>query len=314
MTAFLPAPQDVGVVRTDRRRLRPLVRDTTATTALRTSVRARRDLVEHRVAAANQLRAHLQIVFPAAAGMFAAIDSAISLTFLERFTTQTHADWLSVKRIASWLSSVGYSGHTTPDVLHTRLLAAPRGTTGNDTAIHAVTTRAFVSVLRVLNTQITALADSIGEQLTIHPDAHIITSLPRSGTVRAARLLAEIGDARGRFPTTDSLACLAGVAPSNRQSGKVKAVTFRWGANRELRDAVCDFDFAGDSRHANPWAAQPYANAIAREHDHPHADVRILGRAWIHIIWRCWQDNLPYDPTQHRALQTLLTTTADKAA
>jgi len=277
VTAFLPAPQDVGVVRTDRRRLRPLVRDTTATTALRTSVRARRDLVEHRVAAANQLRAHLQIVFPAAAGMFAAIDSAISLTFLERFTTQTHADWLSVKRIASWLSSVGYSGHTTPDVLHTRLLAAPRGTTGNDTAIHAVTTRAFVSVLRVLNTQITALADSIGEQLTIHPDAHIITSLPRSGTVRAARLLAEIGDARGR-------------------------------------DAVCDFDFAGDSRHANPWAAQPYANAIAREHDHPHADVRILGRAWIHIIWRCWQDNLPYDPTQHRALQTLLTTTADKAA
>lgn len=47
------------VVRTDRRRLRPLVRDTAATTALRTSVRARRDLVGHRVAVANQLRAHL---------------------------------------------------------------------------------------------------------------------------------------------------------------------------------------------------------------------------------------------------------------
>ena len=51
------------VVRTDRRRLRPFERDTVATTALRTTVRARRDLVIHRVAAANQLRAHLQIVF-----------------------------------------------------------------------------------------------------------------------------------------------------------------------------------------------------------------------------------------------------------
>ncbi len=299
------------VVRTDRHRLRPLVRDTTATTALRGTVRARRDLVEHRVAAANQLRAHLQIVFPAAANLFAAIDSAISLTFLERFTTQSKADWLSPKRLSTWLSSVSYTGRTTPDVLHTHLLAAPRGTTSTDAATHTKTTLAFVAILRALNTQIQALATSIGEQLAIHPDAHIITSLPRSGTVRAARLLAEIGDARGRFPTADSLACLAGVAPSTRQSGKVKAVTFRWGANRELRDAVCDF--AGDSRHANPWAADLYTKARARGHDHPHA-VRILGRAWIHIIWRAWQDNTAYDPTKHRALQTLLNTTTEKAA
>ncbi|HYO18547.1 MAG TPA: transposase [Dermatophilaceae bacterium] len=83
----------------------------------------------------------------------------------------------------------------------------------------------------------------------------------RDGCVRAARLLAEIGDARGRFPTASSLACLARVAPSTRQSGKVKAVTFRWGANMELRDASCDF--AGDSRRADPWAADLYANARA---------------------------------------------------
>src|SRR5690349_12530664 len=58
------------VVRTDRRRLRPLERDTAATAALRGTVRARRDLVIHRVAMANQLRAHLQIAFPAAVGLF----------------------------------------------------------------------------------------------------------------------------------------------------------------------------------------------------------------------------------------------------
>src|SRR6476660_5604778 len=109
------------VVRTDRRRLRPLERDTAATSALRTTVRARRDLVAHRVAVANQLRAHLQIVFPAAVGLFADIDSDISLRFLERFPTQDRADWLSPKRLAAWLSSVGYSGRTLPETLHTRL-------------------------------------------------------------------------------------------------------------------------------------------------------------------------------------------------
>jgi transposase len=290
-------------VRTDVRRLRPMELDSEQTTALRSAVRARRDLVGHRVAAANQLRAHLQAVFPAAAELFADVDSAITLAFLSRFTTQEQADWLSPLRLGAWLKSVSYSGKSDPAVLHARLLAAPRGKAGRHAAVYAGVTVALVAVLRALNTQIQALAASIDAQMNAHPDAVIFQSLPRSGTVRAARLLAEIGDARGRFPTRDSLTCLAGVAPSTRQSGKVKSVTFRWGADKQLRDALCDF--AGDSRRASPWAADLYDKAIARGCDHPHA-VRILARAWAHVIWRCWQDHAPYDQAAHNSLQTLL--------
>jgi transposase len=302
------------VVRTDAARLRPMLFDTTATTTLRATVRARRDLVAHRVAVANQLRAHLQEVFPAAAALFAAVDSDINLAFLDRFPTQDRADWLagtSPKRIATWLASAAYSGRTDPAVLRTRLIGAPRGLTGPHAAVQATTTAALVAVLRTLKTQIQALADSIADQLAAHPDQHVFTSLPRSGTVRAARLLAEIGDARGRFPTPDSLTCLAGVAPSTRQSGKVKAVTFRWAVDKQLRDAVCDF--AADSRHANPWAADLYNRARDRGCDHPHA-VRILARAWLHVIWRCWHDNAAYDPDRHRALQTLLSQDQQRVA
>jgi transposase len=291
------------VVRTDVRRLRPMARDSDQTSALRSSVRARRDLVGHRVAAANQLRAHLEVVFPAAAALFADIDSPITLTFLARFTTQEQADWLSPRRLGAWLASAAYSGRTDPADLHARLLAAPRGATGPHASLHAGVTLALVALLRTLNAQIRILTASISDQLDAHPDAAIFTSLPRSGAVRAARLLAEIGDARGRFPTRDSLTCLAGVAPSTRQSGKVKSVTFRWGADKQLRDALCDF--AGDSRRASPWATALYDKAIARGCDHPHA-VRILARAWAHVIWRCWQDNLPYDPAAHNSLQALL--------
>jgi transposase len=297
------------VVRTDRRRLTPLTRSTPATIALRSTVRARRDLVEHRVAAANQLRAHLQVVFPGAVGLFTALDSQISLVFLERFTTQAKADWLTVDRLDAWLRKVGYSGKTPPRVLHQRLTAAPRGTI--DTSAHAAVTLAFVAVLRSLNTQIAALADKIATQLEVHPDAHIVTSLPRAGTLRAARLLAEIGDARGRFPTAESLACLAGVAPSTRQSGKTKAVTFRWAADKELRDALCDF--AGDCRRANPWAENLYQRARGRGHNHPHA-VRILARAWVDIIWRCWQDGTAYHPDHHNALQRIISEHTPNAA
>ena len=112
-------------LRTDRARLRPLVPDTEAAIALRRACRARKDLVGHRVAAANQLRAHLRNVFPGAVGLFADIDSEISLAFLTRFDTQDRADWLSPSRLADWLKKVGYSGRTDPVVLHQRLLDAP---------------------------------------------------------------------------------------------------------------------------------------------------------------------------------------------
>jgi transposase len=298
-------------VRTDRRRLTPLVPDSQTTTALRKLCRARKDLVAHRIAVANQLRAHLATTLPATVELFNEIDSPISRQFLTRFTTQDALDWLSPKRLTAWLKSVGYCGRTDPVVLHQRISTAPRGATGDYGQTLAAITRAYLATLAAIVAQIDVLNQQITEALDLHPDRDIFTSLPRSGTVRAARLLAEIGDARGRFPTPTALACLAGVAPSTRESGTVRIVAFRWAVDKQLRDAVCDF--AGDSRRANPWAAHLYNQARARGHDHPHA-VRILARAWLDIIWKCWTTNTAYDPAQHRALQRLLNQDQPQAA
>jgi transposase len=302
------------VLRTDRGRLRPVTPAGPATVALRQACRARKDLVRHRVAVGNQLRAHLQCAFPGAVGLFSGLHSAISLAFLARFDCQDRAGWLSQKRLAAWLKAAGYSGRTSPAELYQRLTAAPRGATGGQGAASAQVTRALAAVLAALNTQIKALDNEIAAQLAAHADGHIFTSLPRSGTVRAARLLTEIGDCRARFPDPQALICLAGAAPSTRQSGKHKAVTFRWAVSKQLRDAVCDF--ADGSRHASPWAAKIYTDAIARGKDHPLA-VRILARAWLYVIWDCWQHGAAYDPARHRSLQRLLTaqgTPADQAA
>jgi transposase len=172
--------------------------------------------------------------------------------------------------------------------------------TGEAAHTMAAVTLALVRAIAAVREQIGALERHISGQLLAHPDGHIFTSLPRAGRVRAAALLAEIGDCRARFPTPESLACLAGATPSTRQSGQHRAVTFRFACDKKLRDAL--IDFAADSRHANPWAADIYRRARARGKRHPHA-VRILARAWLVVIWRCWQDGMPYDPARHRALQ-----------
>jgi transposase len=290
-------------VRTDRRRLTPLRRDTDPTTGLRQLCRARKDLIAHRIAVANQLRAHLAIALPAAVDLFTDIDSPISRKFLTRFPTQDQVDWLTPTRLGTWLRANHYTGRKDPAIVHQRITDAPSGATGEHGQLLAVITAAHLATLATIMDQIRVLTDRINTAYDVHPDKAVFAALPRAGTVRAARLLAEIGDARGRFPTATALACLAGVAPSTRQSGSVEVVSFRWAVDKQLRDAVCDF--AGDSRNANPWAADLYAKARARGHDHPHA-VRILGRAWIDVIWKCWTTNQPYNPTKHGALQRFL--------
>jgi transposase len=292
------------VLRTDRARLRPLVPDSPATLALRSVVRARRDLVGHRIAACNQLRAHLAVAFPAGTLLFSELDSPISLAFLSLFGTQDTADRLGEDDLAAWLKTLPNRGRTSgPGQLLARLRAAPAGAAGAEGAARAVVTSALVTTLTTLNAQVRGLEAEIAVQLAAHPDAPVFTSLPRTGTLRAARLLAEIGDCRSRFPDPESLAGLVGVAPVTRQSGKHAATGFRWAVNKQLRGAVCDF--AGDSRHASAWAAALYDGARARGKDHPHA-VRITARAWIYVIWRCWQEGTAYDPAKHRALQRIL--------
>ena len=226
-------------LRTDRARLRPLVPDAPATLALRAAVRARKDLVAHRVAACNQLRAHLAVAFPAAAGLFFGLASPISLRFLASFGSQDAAAGLDEQAIAAWLKTIPGRGKTAPaSVLCARLRAAPDGVTGEDGAALAVITAALTATAGMLAAQIKVLEAGIGAQLAAHPDGHIFTSLPRAGTLRAARLLAEIGDCRSRYPGPQSLAALAGVVPVTRESGTHTSHAFRWAVNRPLRDAV----------------------------------------------------------------------------
>lgn len=77
---------------------------------------------------------------------------------------------------------------------------------------------------------------------------------------------------------------------------------FRWACNKRFRRAITIF--ADNSRHESPWTAHVYAQARARNLDHPHA-VRVVARAWIRVNYRCWHDQTPYDPNLHGAAQKL---------
>ena len=72
------------LARTDRHRFRVLEPDSDETKALRALTRGREDLVGTRTALTNQLRAELDRFWPGPLGLFSALNSRISLAFLER--------------------------------------------------------------------------------------------------------------------------------------------------------------------------------------------------------------------------------------
>jgi hypothetical protein len=92
------------------------------------------------------------------------------------------------------------------------------------------------------------------------------------------------------------MAADAGMSPVALESGKLRVATFRRACDKRLRFAVATL--ADTTRHWHPWAKEVYRRARARGQDHPHA-IRTLGRAWIRVLWRCWQDGVLYDATLH---------------
>jgi transposase len=293
------------ILRTDGHRLRPLQPQSDAIKALRGLVRGRDDLVQARVALANQLSALLASFWPGAAQIFADVASPIALAFLERYPTPEAATRLGPKRLAGFLAQHHYCGRRTPETLLERLRAAPQGHAGEaEGEAKGDLVRALARTMQALVAELAKLTSRIEHAIAELPDGRIVMSFPRAGRVCAAQLLAELGDVRERFPAEDQLAAEAGVAPVTYQSGKSRGVGWRWACNKRLRAALTCM--ADNSRHQSPWGADVYRRARARGCDHPHA-IRILARAWVRVLWRAWIDRKPYDPNQHAAARPFLT-------
>ena len=297
------------LARTDHHRFRVFEPDSDQTKALRALTRAREDLVGTRTALSNQLRAELARFWPGPLGLFRDLHSRISLAFLERYPSPADARGLGEARLHGFLVREHYTGRQQPAQLLAKLRRAPEARVGElELGIRRALVLSLVATIKVINEQIKQFERQIATAIREHPDGAIFLSLFKkpNSVICAAELLAEIGDCRARYPTRDTLAADAGHAAVAIESGKRKAACFRWACNKRLRTAFCTL--ADTTRHHNPWAQDTYARARARGHDHPRA-IRTLGRAWCRILWRCWQDRMPYDPARHRALQQHITVT-----
>jgi transposase len=156
-----------------------------------------------------------------------------------------------------------------------------------------------VFMIKALVSQMKATIDAVSEfdqQITAlcqtHQDFFIFDSLPGSGSVYSSRLLAALGTDRKRWNSVDELLSFSGVAPVVERSGKSEWIRWRYFCPKFFRQSF--IEYAGESIKHSFWAKAYYLSQRAKGKSH-QAAVRALAFKWIRIIYRCWQNNTPYN-------------------
>ena len=125
-----------------------------------------------------------------------------------------------------------------------------------------------------------------------HQDHEIFESLPRAGKRLAPRLLAEIGDDRGRYQDASSLQALGGTSPVLFQSGMYSKAHRRIACIKPLRNAL--HQFAWQTTQSEAWARDYYQRKRAEGKSHTVA-VRALAKVWVRIIYAIWFNHPSYE-------------------
>lgn len=276
---------------------RPLSIPSPLLAEIKALTRDRDRLLETQQAVESQLRMILEAYHPAPVRLFSSVDRQITLSFVLDYPTPAVAGRVKTARMAGFLSRHHYTGRVPAQVLAERmrsnLLTASVGTVAGK----SFSAQSFSQLLRLLNTQLAEYDDAIAAAVAEHPDAHIFASFPGVGPVTTAVLLAEIGEDRQRYPRPQVLLAEAGLAPVTRSSGRSRNVRFRYAANTHLRESAMWWAF--NSMKESPWAAAAFREARDRRGQRYHRALRGLSARWMRILWRCWTNEIPYDPAKH---------------
>jgi transposase len=136
----------------------------------------------------------------------------------------------------------------------------------------------------------------IAAAFAAHPEAHLYAALPGAGPALAPRLLVAFGTDRTRYPAAASLQKYSGIAPVKEQSGRQVWVHWRWNAPKFLRQTFVEW--AGQTIPKCAWAKAYYLQQKRAGKRH-QTILRGLAFKWIRILWRCWQDHIPYDESRY---------------
>jgi transposase len=283
------------MVRAERHQLRAVAADTAGAQAVKVAARAHQTLIWERTRHTLRLRSALREFFPAALVAYAGLSltGADTLELLTRAPDPAAAAKLTAAQISAALTRAGRrdvaaKAQVIKDALRAPQLAQPPAVT----AAYAAAAQASAAVLITLNEQIKRLEAQVEAHFLRHPDAEIYLSQPGIGPVNGARVLAEFGDAPGRYACAKARKNYAGSSPITRASGRSKVVLARFIRNDRLADALQSQAFSALT--ASPGARACYDRQRARGLGHNPA-LRQLSNRLVGILHGCLKTSTRYN-------------------
>jgi transposase len=283
------------MVRAERHQLRAVAADTAGAQAIKVAARAHQTLIWERTRHTLRLRPALREFFPAALAAYAdlGLTGADTLELLTRAPDPAAAAKLTAAQLSAALRrarrrDVPAKAEAIKDALRVPQLAQPAAIT----AAYAAAVQASAAVLITLNDQIKRLEAQVEAHFLQHPDAEIYLSQPGIGPVNGARVLAEFGDAPGRYASAKARKNYAGSSPITRASGRSKVVLARFIRNDRLADALQSQAFSALT--ASPAARAYYDKQRARGLGHNPA-LRQLSNRLVGILHGCLKTRTRYD-------------------
>jgi transposase len=283
------------MVRAERHQLRAVAADTAGGQAIKVAARAHQTLIWERARHMLRLRSALREFFPAALVAYAdlGLTGADTLELLARAPGPEAAVKLTATQIGAALRrarrrDVAAKAQAIKEALRGPQLAQPAAVT----AAYAAAVQAAAAVLITLNEQISRLEAQVEAHFLRHPDAEIYLSQPGIGTVNGARVLAEFGDAPGRYACAKARKNYAGSSPITRAPGRSKVVLSRFIRNDRLADALQSQAFSALT--ASPGARAYYDKQRARGVGHNPA-LRQLSNRLVGILHGCLKTTTCYN-------------------
>jgi transposase len=269
---------------------------------LATLVEARRGLVTDKTRLTNRLTVALKQYFPQALAWFEDRDTIVFCDFLRRWPTLKH-----VKRARPSTLQAFFHEHNVrfPNVVEERIqgIRAATALTDDRAVIEPceLMVQVLVEQLSVTLRAIEQFDEKIASVVKTLPDYKLFSSLPGAGSILAPRLLVAFGEQRERYASAAELQQYSGIAPVVERSGGKCWTHWRLACPTFLRQTF--IEWAGATIPRSFWAAAYYRRQIAKGCSHRMA-VRALAFKWIRILYRCWQDRVPYDEATYlNALQ-----------
>lgn len=291
-----------------RDRLKAWQSDEPVTRQLQLLVEARRRFVADRVRLSNRLENALKSYFPQALPLVGqSLTTPMACAFLQKWPTLEAAQ----KAGPQCLRRFYYRQHSRAEELieqRLQLLAQAKPLTPDAAVVTAqsLLVRSVARELAALPAILTEYDRQIAALFAAHADHGIWDSFPGAGAALAPRLAAAWGTQRDRFESSYAMAAYSGIAPVKQASGRSVWIHMRWACPKFLRQTF--HELARTSLAFCVWAQCYYQMQLQRGKGR-HAAFRALAFKWQRIMWRCWQDRVPYTTTPNTSKVSSATTT-----